>query len=202
MAKKTKYELSNDWFDKLAKHNFELVIPKFINPKFILEVGCYEGASTTWLIEHIRSDAQIVCVDPWEPFGDFDAAHMKEVEGRFLENVHEAQKVGGALLTSRKEASRTALPALLADADYGASSFDFIYVDGSHDASDVLFDATLCWELLKPGGVIAFDDYGCWHGLSVKLAVDNFVQCHVAELQLIRCGTEQCWLRKNGNEVN
>ena len=35
----------------------------------------------------------------------------------------------------------------------------FIYVDGSHEAPDVLFDAILAHKLVKNNGIIAFDDY-------------------------------------------
>jgi predicted O-methyltransferase YrrM len=37
--------------------------------------------------------------------------------------------------------------------------FDFIYIDGSHVAPDVLLDAAMSFALLKPGGILAFDDY-------------------------------------------
>lgn len=37
--------------------------------------------------------------------------------------------------------------------------FDFIYVDGSHRAPDVLCDAVLGFKLPKVGGFMAFDDY-------------------------------------------
>jgi predicted O-methyltransferase YrrM len=37
--------------------------------------------------------------------------------------------------------------------------FEFIYIDGSHQAPDVISDAILSFHLLKSGGVIAFDDY-------------------------------------------
>ena len=40
--------------------------------------------------------------------------------------------------------------------------YDLVYIDGSHDAADVLTDAVLAWSLLKPGGILGFDDYG-WH---------------------------------------
>ena len=38
-------------------------------------------------------------------------------------------------------------------------SFDFAYIDGSHKSADVLEDAILSFRLLKPGGVMIFDDY-------------------------------------------
>ena len=37
--------------------------------------------------------------------------------------------------------------------------FDFIYIDGSHIAKDVLTDACMAWPLLMPKGLMVFDDY-------------------------------------------
>jgi predicted O-methyltransferase YrrM len=37
--------------------------------------------------------------------------------------------------------------------------FDFIYIDGSHAACDVMSDAVLAWKLLKENGIMIFDDY-------------------------------------------
>ena len=36
---------------------------------------------------------------------------------------------------------------------------DFAYVDGCHEAKEVLEDAVLAFSLLKPGGILLFDDY-------------------------------------------
>jgi hypothetical protein len=68
---------------------------------------------------------------------------------------------------------------------------DFIYVDGSHQAADVLSDAVLAWKLLKEGGVLIFDDY-LWARyqdrplLNPKMAIDAFVNCHLDQLNYIR----------------
>ena len=57
---------------------------------------------------------------------------------------------------------------------------DFVYIDGSHLAKDVMSDAVLSYHLLKPGGIMIFDDYG-WgvHTDDItqkpKLAIDAFL---------------------------
>ena len=66
--------------------------------------------------------------------------------------------------------------------------FDFIYVDGSHQAQDVLADAVMSWMLLRKGGLLIFDDY-LWEKndfLSTpKFAIDSFVNCYVNEIKFI-----------------
>ena len=37
--------------------------------------------------------------------------------------------------------------------------YDYVYIDGCHLAKWVLSDAVLSWDLIKPGGLIIFDDY-------------------------------------------
>jgi len=43
---------------------------------------------------------------------------------------------------------------------FESNTFDFVYIDGSHTAYDVLQDAILVHPLLKSGGIIIFDDFG------------------------------------------
>jgi len=42
------------------------------------------------------------------------------------------------------------------------ATIDLVYIDGSHQAPDVLSDAVLGFQLLKVGGLMIFDDY-LWH---------------------------------------
>jgi predicted O-methyltransferase YrrM len=37
--------------------------------------------------------------------------------------------------------------------------FDFIYIDGCHEAINVLEDAVLSFKMLKQNGIMIFDDY-------------------------------------------
>ncbi len=76
-------------------------------------------------------------------------------------------------------------------------SFDFIYVDGCHHAAAVLADAAMSWNLLKPGGIIAFDDYE-WNWGTEPLArpkagIDAFSSVFGPHLTLLRGGWRRIW---------
>ena len=77
--------------------------------------------------------------------------------------------------------------------------YDFIYVDAAHTAEAVYADATDSWELLKSGGIIAFDDY-LWGqdvhpSLRPKLAIDQFMGEKQGEYEVL-VNNYQMWLLK------
>lgn len=67
---------------------------------------------------------------------------------------------------------------------------DYVYIDGSHLAIDVLNDAVLAWPILKPGGIIIFDDYG-WGAHTTddkqkpKLGIDAFLSAYSGHYKII-----------------
>ena len=65
-SKMTGYAFTNNWFDKHVQV-WSTLLESF-HPSRILEVGCYEGKSTTFLIDKIANqrDLEIHCVDTWE----------------------------------------------------------------------------------------------------------------------------------------
>lgn len=70
---------------------------------------------------------------------------------------------------------------------------DYIYVDGSHLAIDVLSDAVLSWSVLKDGGILIFDDYG-WGAHTTdekqkpKLGIDAFLSAYKEHYEMIQMG--------------
>lgn len=77
---------------------------------------------------------------------------------------------------------------------------DYIYIDGSHLAIDVLSDAVLSWSLLKPEGILIFDDYG-W-GIHTtdekqkpKLAIDAFLNAFREHYTILEFGW-QVYIKK------
>jgi predicted O-methyltransferase YrrM len=87
-----------------------------------------------------------------------------------------------------------ALPKLIVD----NQKFDVIYVDGSHLACDVLFDAVNSFKLLKVGGLMIFDDYLGGNLITshdVKPAVDAFVFSYSEKVKTIAVAY-QYWVQK------
>lgn len=203
------YNFTNNWFDN-AKTVWDQLIPQ-LNPTKILEIGSYEGASACYLIDKLAAlkEIELHCVDTWEggvehKDGGFAYATMSDVENRFQNNVKLAigQAAQPVRLFVYKEFSEVALSKLIAEGKQGY--FDFIYVDGSHQAPDVLCDALLSFKLLKKNGVLAFDDY-LWHEPNLqeidpircpKIAIDAFTNIYCKKIQIINVWPSQLYAQK------
>ena len=60
--------------------------------------------------------------------------------------------------------------------------YDFVYIDGCHDPDYIIYEACLCYEMLKPGGYILFDDYG-WG--NCKYGIESFLVSHQSKIKLL-----------------
>lgn len=182
------YEFTADWFSH-AETTWLAIFQQLIpGAKKILEIGSYEGRSAIWLIKNGFSSSgngELYCIDNWEGGIEHDKAAMVEVMPRFDRNIEKAAKEKPSVVVHKlKSDSRLALKKLFLDGH--GNSFDFIYVDASHQAADVLTDLVLCFGLCRIGGIIACDDY-LWNPaqnplLRPKIAIDAFVNCFAAKV--------------------
>jgi predicted O-methyltransferase YrrM len=198
------YQFTNDWFN-IAIKNWNEIIAQ-LKPGRVLEIGSFEGASTCYLIEKVGTTKalELYCVDTWEGGEEHGYQNMDSVEKRFDGNVELAKSKATHAITFHKlkRFSDEALASLLAEGKQGY--FDFIYVDGSHRAPDVLCDAVLSFRLLRVGGVIAFDDY-LWNDKtrqeidpisSPKIAIDAFTNIYSRKLRIMRAPLYQLYIQK------
>ena len=75
-------------------------------------------------------------------------------------------------------------------------TFDFIYIDGGHTAPEVISEGCMAWELLKPGGVLVFDDYlfamdqVFAFEMKPKFAIDTFAALFNQKIRTIGVGMQ------------
>ena len=203
---------TNLWFEQSAKSIWDVIIPQ-LKVKTILEIGSYEGKSLCYLIDHFgnKSDLEIHSIDNWEG-GQDQFSHklnksrpMSDIEQRFKENISEAtKKVSKKIdLHIHKGSSDMELSKLFSSGlrEY----FDFIYVDGSHETTDTLFDMVLSVRMLKKGGMMIVDDY-LWcvdarDNFRPKLAIDAFVNLHFHQMHIVNAPNFQVYLVKRTGPV-
>lgn len=171
---KHEYKFSVDWFSNnipLWESLFENV--KGTEIKF-LEIGCYEGRATTWLLDNVltHENSTIEVIDTFKgspiEIGMQENKHV-DIYKNFLYNIEPHKNK----VKVNVGESSTILRSL-------NEYYNMIYIDGSHTAPDVLTDAVLCHYLLPSGGAIIFDDY-LWSDSknknltnTPKLAIDSF----------------------------
>lgn len=165
---------------------FESVI-KELDPKLIIEVGSWKGASALHMASLCSENSEIVCVDTWlgalEMWTDTQDTERylslqlrngyPQVYSIFLSNVI---RLGCEnLITPFPQTS------LIAYWWFSLKDVrpDLIYIDASHQYEDVIRDIENYWSLLKYGGILFGDDFFHWPGVnqavkefSVKLKVE------------------------------
>jgi len=202
---KDNFEFTNNWFETVPRPVWDQLIPQ-INPTRILEIGSYEGASTCYLISKLASqkEIEIHCIDTWGGGVEHKEVNMDLVEARFHHNTQHATKTAkhSVKLNIHKGFSDYVLCKLLTEKK--KNYFDFIYVDGSHQAPDVLCDALIGFRLLRNQGVIVFDDYLWRESLPndvdpircPKIAVDAFTNIYCRKIRILSAQLYQLYVQK------
>jgi predicted O-methyltransferase YrrM len=169
-------------------------------PVRVMEIGAFDGVSANMMLDHLfpHPESRVCCIDPFLP-----DPTTPEVSEKTREEFFENLELGGhreqiEILEGR---SVEVLAWLIVEEGYW-DSFDFIYIDGSHLASDVLTDAVMSWNLLKYGGVMAFDDYE-WQPKRAplerpKAGIDAFASVFGPQLRLVKDGYRRIWQKVPG----
>lgn len=198
------YEFTNDWFGATGRYIWEKILPQ-LGPKKILEIGSWEGKSTCFLMERLHGPLEIHCVDTWEGGAEHKGLDMEAVKTRFDNNtsfaMSNAKEDAKEDVKLKVHVGRSDAILSQMQPDYGGY-FDFIYIDGSHTAADVLCDAVLAFRLLRSGGVMCFDDY-LWRDSDPvdpincpKVAIDAFTMIYCRQLNILALPPTQLFVEK------
>ncbi|KAI0750679.1 glycosyl transferase [Daedaleopsis nitida] len=159
------------------------------NPR-VLEIGSWEGRSAVFLLNEVCGDAgELVCIDH---FDLMNTEAGRERRRKLAQNL----SLTGKHFRIIEQFSVPALISLLTEETTSSSpGFDWIYIDGSHEADDTFLDGELAWRLARKGAVVIFDDYH-WDKEpedSVhhpKRGIDAFLALHAGEYTRLSSDTQ------------
>ncbi len=211
------YQFTEDWHTRHTaywSHHLKSMVGLPIN---YLEVGCYEGLSTCWMLDNVlkhHSESKYTVCDTFCGVQQLeDVAETTHVTSltrqRFDHNIGSVQGVSHLKLTLYPEFSCNMYYKLFSNVEKKKDEkgnenelYDIIYIDGSHVARDVLLDAVCSFTLLKVNGILMFDDYQ-WKLLKNEyncpgLGIDVFKSCFEHLFEPIHIGY-QYHLKKRMN---
>jgi len=205
-----KYKFNEEWFDIAIPTWTEVFNNTDRKVKDVLEIGCYEGRATVWLCENALTEVggTYDVVDTFEgSLIESGMVHVKNRQAQGLSRIEENFRHNISFFpeidfTIYKGYSQKVLPQLSEEKMY-----DLIYIDASHRADDTLVDAYFAHKLLKPGGILIFDDFA-WKDPkdmspinSPELGIRMFAQLYLEQYDVLFQGYQVGFIKKNPNKI-
>lgn len=165
-----------------------------------MEIGSWEGRSAVFLLTELcKTEGEIVCID------HFDLMRTQAGRDRYSRMKHNLALAGGRFRIKDKFSVPGLIDVLVEEMSVAEPGFDWIYVDGSHEADDTFLDGELAWRLARKGAVFIFDDYG-WDTQPKdsrhhpRRGIDTFLKLHEGEYRKLSGeGQYQMVLHKTSN---
>ncbi|KAF8989436.1 nucleotide-diphospho-sugar transferase [Cyathus striatus] len=176
-----RYTETQDWFSHNIPHWSNLLPLVTASSPRALEIGSWEGRSAVYLLTSLcKKEGGMICID------HFDLLTTEAGRARREKVQHNLALTGGKYRIM-EQFSVPALMSLLQEEMGNCNpGFDWIYIDGSHEADDTFLDGELCWRLARKGAIVIFDDYH-WDNEPEdsihhpKKGIDAFLELHRGE---------------------
>ena len=158
-----------------------------VSAKRIFEFGTYKGVSTTQLALNLPDDGMIYTLDLPEDHPAYTLAIPKAEERQIA-----AETGKGILIPQelRKKVTFLRSDSATFDTTPYLGSMDLVFVDGAHSYQYVKNDTEKGWEMLRPGGIIAWHDCTPSHP-----EVVSYLKSHTPLPTLVR-GTSPAFVKK------
>jgi len=163
-------------------------------PLNCLEIGSWQGLSALFLLTQLPL-ANLTCVDTWGEAGSPENGQRTDLAPDALNTF----KTNLAAYSNKCNAFQGTSDQYFANR-HVETHFDFVYIDGSHRAGQVLKDAVNAFSSLRRDGIMIFDDLS-WkqrhHALGNPAAgIIAFLNLHQGLFQVIACTSKQLAIKK------
>lgn len=180
------FEDIHGWFGIYGQEVYRMAVQSAPDNGVFVEVGCYKGRSCVFLAVELANSGKVYehhCVDHWQGSDDFPPEEREAVP---LSYEDFKRNMAGFPHKVHKMASVDAA------ATFADRSVDFVMIDASHDETSVTQDIAAWWPKVKPGGVMAGDDYQ-WPGVmaAANAAFGERLQTTGAYVWWIRKGEDE-----------
>ena len=162
-----KYQITHEWYRQLTNSAAQAMQYDFLaekldpaQPRTVLEIGIYEGASTCWWSDNLldHPESVLYSIDPFTGSEEHlenpeDYPTLNKIEQIARSNI--AKSKNPRKINLIKGASWDVFHVVRQLTD---GKLDILYIDGAHDRFSVTRDVALYWPLVKNGGLVIFDD--------------------------------------------
>ena len=161
------------------------------------EIGVFAGVFAEQIIKAV-DPVEFHLIDPWKAL--HNQSHAESWYGEMTQDYMDAlhvmvsqaldNEMRSGVVKIHRDFSANVLPG------FADNHFDWIYIDGDHAYEAVAHDLEASFAKVRPGGLIAGDDYRVagWWGDGVVRAVDEFVARRPVEM--IHTQQDQFVIRK------
>lgn len=183
--------IGEDWFTYPDLYS-SMVNKHLNNGGHFVEVGSWKGRSASFMaVEIYNSKCKDIikfdCVDTWKgsiEHQDMDIIKEDSLYKTFLENIQPVIDIINPIRKTSLEASQM----------YEDNTLDFVFLDASHEYSDVIDDIKSWLPKIKNNGILAGHDYG--RG-DVNKAVNDYFKNQKFIV------SEDCWIyEKNEKSIH
>ena len=149
----------------------------------ILEIGCFEGLSSVFFADNFLDNpsSSLTCVDPFLTINNND-------HKQFLQNNEEINFDFNISIC--KNSDRITIHKITSDIFFenNNQTYNFIYVDGSHEPDFIKRDMEKSFNILEKNGIMWMDDYGGGDGIQIKNTMNDFLGKYTGQYELIHIG--------------
>lgn len=181
-------KFSVDWTTEHLPVWHRILADRRRQPVRIVEIGSWEGRSAVFFLKYFKY-SKIVCIDT---FDGTESLRRHPTWGQQIASIESCFDYNLAQFGDRVEKIKRESKRALDDLLIAGRKFDLAYIDGDHKRDNVWEDTVRTWELVQPGGIIIWDDYG-WppHYPSEdrpQAAIDYFLASRANQHELLEQG--------------